>query len=77
MDTGNVRLIPTNKEVDQDKNIETLYQAPDSQFVKISKKESDDDVKSSAHDQGSDEGESVEVLEDMFAGASFFGRDED
>ena len=68
MDTGNVRLIPASEEVNQEKKIETIYQAPNSQLlVKISN-EIGDDVKTSAHELDSDEREGVEVLEGALAG---------
>ena len=49
LDTGNVRLIPTSKGVNQEKKVETIYQAPDSKLhVKISN-ENSDAVKTPAH----------------------------
>ena len=77
MDTGTVRLIPTSEGVQQDKKIQTIYQAPDSQLlVKISE-ENGDDVKTSAQELDSEESESVEIFEGVLAEAAAVERNED
>ena len=77
MDTGTVRLIPTSEGVQQDKKIQTIYQAPDSRLlVKISK-ENGDDVKTSAQELDSEESESVDIFEGVLAEAAAVERNED
>ena len=46
MDSGNFKLIPLSEGVKGDKNIETIYQPPDSLLLfKISKKNEEEDAR--------------------------------
>ena len=78
-DTGNVRIIPipTNEGVNQEKKVETIYKAPDSQLLVKIYKENGDDVKTPTHKLDREERERVNFSEGELDGAGAVARNED